>query len=70
MLHVSASSVHTDLLFRTATSSSTDAAVSTPNSSEYDEGITIHADPAAVAVTVESVQLSPSAKQDAQKETK
>ncbi|KYK59262.1 RNA binding protein MSSP-2 [Drechmeria coniospora] len=54
----------------TATSSSTDAAVSTPNSSEYDEGITIHADPTAVAVAVESVQLSPSAKKDASKEIK
>ncbi|KND88757.1 Sporulation-specific protein 5 [Tolypocladium ophioglossoides CBS 100239] len=56
-------------LSETATSASADA-VSTPNSSECDEGVTIHADPTVVAVTDESVQPSPSAKEAPKKETK
>ncbi|PHH80783.1 hypothetical protein CDD82_1511 [Ophiocordyceps australis] len=54
----------------TATSTSTDAAVSTPNSSECDEGVTIQADSTVVAVAVagESVQASPSGKKDIKKE--
>jgi hypothetical protein len=68
MLHVLASSARTDLLIRTATSASA-GAVSTPNSSECDEGVTIHADPTVVAVADESVQSSPSAK-EAPKEVK
>ncbi|KJZ77919.1 hypothetical protein HIM_02556 [Hirsutella minnesotensis 3608] len=50
-------------LSEAATSESADAAVSTPNSSECDEGVTIHADPTiVVAAAVESVHRSPSAK--------
>ena len=50
-----------NLLYRAATSSSTDAAVSTPTTSEFDEGTTIHADPAAAAVVKkENVPTSPS----------
>lgn len=42
-------------------SSSSDANVSTPNSSECDEGVTVHADPTvATAVADESVQMSAS----------
>lgn len=50
-----------NFLYRAATSSSTDAAISTPTTSEFDEGTTIHADPAAAAVVKkENVPTSPS----------
>ncbi|VUC25375.1 unnamed protein product [Clonostachys rosea] len=44
-----------------ATSDTTDSAVSSPNSSECDEGVTIHADPAVKAVDTLSGVSSPSA---------
>lgn len=49
-----------NFLYRAATSSSTDAAISTPTTSEFDEGTTIHADhAAAAAVKKENVPISP-----------
>ena len=49
-------------------SSSSDANVSTPNSSECDEGVTIHADPtAAAAAADEGVQTSPSVNKETSK---
>ncbi|CAH0048651.1 unnamed protein product [Clonostachys solani] len=47
-----------------ATSDTTDSAVSSPNSSECDEGVTIHADPAVEAVDTLSGVSSPSAYQE------
>ncbi|KAJ6447054.1 sporulation-specific protein [Purpureocillium lavendulum] len=53
---------------QTVVSSSSDANVSTPNSSECDEGVTIHADPTvAAAVADESVHSSPPMKKDSSK---
>ncbi|KAK7218487.1 hypothetical protein V2G26_006490 [Clonostachys chloroleuca] len=50
-----------------ATSDTTDSAVSSPNSSECDEGVTIHADPAVEAVDTLSGVSSPSAYQEVKK---
>lgn len=52
---------------RAATSDTTDSAVSSPNSSECDEGVTIHADPAVEAVDTLSGVSSPSAYQEVKK---
>jgi len=71
MLRVSVSSARTDLLIRTVLSSSSDANVSTPISSECDEGVTVHADPTvATAVAEESVQALPPSTKDSLKEEK
>ncbi|KAM4057035.1 RNA recognition motif domain-containing protein [Hirsutella rhossiliensis] len=56
-------------LSEAVTNASTDAAVSTPNSSECDEGVTIHADPTVVAAADESVQTSPRVHVAGKKET-
>lgn len=50
-----------NLVLRAATSTSTDTAISTPTTSELDEGTTIHADPAVAAVKKkENAETSPS----------
>ncbi|GJN69535.1 hypothetical protein PLIIFM63780_000273 [Purpureocillium lilacinum] len=55
----------------TVLSSSSDANVSTPISSECDEGVTVHADPTvATAVAEESVQALPPSTKDSLKEEK
>ena len=54
-----------NLLFRADSSSSADAAIVTPTSSECDESVTIHADPAVVSASLDS---SPSVKKE-KKET-
>ncbi|KAK5998666.1 Sporulation-specific protein 5 [Cladobotryum mycophilum] len=54
----------------TVASTSTDATISTPTSSECDEGVTIHADPnVVVAVGNENLQSSPSIKKEVKKES-
>lgn len=52
----------------TRTATSTDATISTPTSSECDESVTIHADPAnVVAAGKENLSSSPSAKKEISK---
>lgn len=63
LLHV-VSSALSNYYTRTATVSSTDGAISTPSSSECDEGVTIHADPVIVAVGSKSLQSSPLIKKE------
>ena len=57
------------MICRTATSASTEDAVSTPSSSECDEevSVTIHADPNFGVVANASTQSSPSAKKEVSK---